>query len=377
MTRVLLLSCHLSGTGHVVRTLRLSEALRDAGAKARIVSGGRPLDHVETTVDMLQLPPLRVQGLDFTTMLTPQGAPADAAYMARRVAALAAAVAEFRPDALVTELFPLGRRRLAGEFEGAIAAARAANSSVRIIASVRDVPEPPSGPERISAAAARLRALYDLVIVHGDEAFLPLTASWPLPAHLGPMIRHCGYVGAAAPAPAARGDEVLVSVGGGDLGRGLLEAAAVAARASPRPWRLLVGGADAATFADTLAERHRAPNLTVEPVRQDFRLLLARAACSVSLAGYNTATDLAATRTPAVLVPDETAGEREQAMRADALARFPGITRLSAANATPKRLAAEVERLAGRERPPLPLALDGAGRAAHEILTCVAGRAEA
>lgn len=378
MTRVLFLTCHLAGSGHLVRTLALARAVVARGAAALVVSGGRPLAHLEAGgVDLVQIPPLWVRDLDFSTLLRPDGSPAGDAYMAARGVAIAAAIGAFRPDALVTETYPLGRRRLGPEFEAAIGLARAAAPRLAVIASVRDVPEPPSAPERLAAAAARLRAVYDLVVVHGDDAFLPLSASWPLPADRAAMTRHAGYVAdPAPPSPGPRGPGVLVAAGGGARGGAMLDLAARAARHSARPWRVLVGGADAAAEVVALAARHPAPNLTVEPARPDYRAILARAAVSVSLAGYNTVTDLAPLATPAILIPDQTAGEREQAIRAAALAHLPGISVL-AADTAPAALAALAEAMAGHPRPPLPLALDGAGRAARLILDTARRKAAA
>ena len=180
MTRVAFLCCHLTGTGHLVRILALARAVEAAaGAEALVISGGRPLGHLDASgLRLVQLPPVQVPDFDFSTLRTPSGEPADAAYLARRGAAIAEAIAAFRPDALVTETFPLGRRMLAAEFEAAIAAARAARPRAAVIASVRDIPEPPKRPGRREEAAARLRSLYDGLLVHGDAGFLPLSATW-------------------------------------------------------------------------------------------------------------------------------------------------------------------------------------------------------
>lgn len=367
MTRIAFLCCHLSGTGHLVRTLTLARATGAEGARVLLVSGGRPLPHVDMEgVEILQLPPVHVPDFDFATLRTPDGVPADALYMARRRTMVESALAEFRPDALVTETFPLGRRVLAAEFEAAIAACPQA----AILASVRDIPEPPKKPARLDEAAERLRRRYTAVLVHGDADFLPLSATWPLPGDLAPMIHHTGYVATCPPAATAPpGDTVLVAVGGGVLGRRLLEIAARAAALSARPWHLLTGGADAAALARGLTARHPHPNLTIEPARPDYRTLLAQAACSVSLAGYNTVLDLAACATPAILVPFDEHDEREQGIRAARLAACPGFTVLRAGGLTPEALAATAGTAAtGPRRPPLPLARDGAVRAARLIL---------
>ena len=375
MTRIAFLCCHLSGTGHLVRTLALAHATAAAGSQVLAIGGGRPLDHIDLKdVDFLQLPPVQVPDFDFSTLRTPEGAVADDTYLASRRAALQKALTDFRPDALVTELFPLGRRILADEFEAAIAATRAANPAAAIIASVRDIPEPPKKPGRLEQAAERLRRHYDALLVHGDAGFLPLPATWPLPADLAQMTHHTGYITGDPPSPCdAPGETILVAVGGGVLGRRLLALAAQAAALSPRPWRLLTGGADAADLARALSAQFGRANLTVEPARPDYKALLAKAACSVSLAGYNTVLDLAGCTTPAIIVPFDEHGEVEQVIRAERLAQSGGFTVLRVGDLTPSMLAEAAETAAnGPRRAPLTLVRDGAARAAAKILEIAA-----
>ncbi|MEL6476902.1 MAG: glycosyltransferase [Pseudomonadota bacterium] len=364
--KLAILSTHLSGTGHFLRSLSLARAAARAGHRALVINGGRPLPHIASgDVEMLQIPPLLVEGLDYKTLRTADGAPAGAAYLARRQRAVAEAVSGFVPDLLVTETFPLGRRMLAAEFDAALSA-----TAAPAIASLRDIPEPK--PKRLDEAVARLRARYAGLIVHGDAGVVPLTESWPLPEDLLQRTRYSGYLSSARAEVAERGQTVLVAVGGGDLGRRLLEMAAEAAESSDRPWHLLVGGRDAAQEAARLATAHPSERLRVEPARPDYRALLAGAACSVSLAGYNTVLDLAETQTPALLVPSETGGEQEQRIRAERVAMFEGIRWCSEADLAPARLGQMVETLAqAPRRPRLPLRIDD-GSAAIAALTDLA-----
>jgi len=367
VSRIAFLCTHLSGTGHLVRTLALARATSAAGAEVLVISGGLPLAHVDATgLDLRQLPPVHVPDFDFSTLRNADGTPADADHMAARRAELEAALTAFRPDALITETFPLGRGSLATEYEAAIAACPGA----AILASVRDIPEPPKRAAKLQRAVDRLSRHYAAVLVHGDAAFLPLSTTWPLPDDLAPMLHHTGYVAGPPPPPGnAPGETVLVAVGGGVLGRRLLALAARAAARSARPWHLLTGGADAADLARDLTAAHGRANLTVEPARPDYRTLLAEAACSISLAGYNTVMDLAGCTTPALLVPFDEHGEQEQVIRAERLAAHPGFTLLRVGDLTPETLATAAGAAAtGPRRAPLPLARDGAARAARLIL---------
>jgi predicted glycosyltransferase len=359
VTRVALLVTHLMGSGHLVRVLAIARALKAAGASPVVLSGGRPLPHVDAQgIDLVQLPPVAARVGDYRTLRLPDGSPAPPDYLARRAALLSEALLAARPDRLVTEHWPFGRRVLSAEFLAALDAL----PGVPAIASVRDVPEPPSKPARVTEALARLDR-FAAVLVHGDPAILPLEASWPGTAALGARLRYTGYVCAAAPAPLPCPDTVLVSTGGGAIGRHLLALAAQAAALSPLRWHLMVGGADAASAAATLP----GPALA-EPARADYRARLGGAAVSVSLAGYNTAVEVALSGTPALLVPMADEGEREQAIRARAFAALPGIETAALPELTRESLAATAARLAAGPRPAPSLHADGAAETARIIL---------
>lgn len=360
MSKLAFLTCHLTGTGHLIRTLTLARAAQRRGQDVTVITGGRPLPHIDHSgLKIVQLPPVRVYRMEFTILREPDGKVVTDAYMAERLAVLKSTLMELCADALITELFPLGRRVLADEFLAAIDAARAANLKAAVICSVRDIPEPK--PRRLTETATHLLKRYDGMLVHGDANFLPLSTTWPLPDDVAPMTHHVGYVGGglAWPAPEQRSDTVLVSVGGGVLGRGLLEIAAQAAQLSERQWHLLVGGSDGRAIVDDLNSRYAAPNLLIETARTDYHALLAGAGCSISLCGYNTAVELAACTVPAILVPSEEADESEQRIRATRMAKTPGIEMLRMPEVTPATLAAAADRLAsGPARAALPLSGD-------------------
>ena len=369
--RIAYLVTHLMGSGHLVRTLALARVAAQAGAEALVISGGRPLAHVDATgVDLRQLPPLMSDGLDYRNLLRADGTPAGPEDYADRRARIAALLRDAAPDALVCELHPFGRRSLAAEFETAVEAAGAAPAWV----SIRDVLEPPSRPKRVARTLEAL-APFRAVLIHGDAAAIPLEVSWPGPdagplpdAGLGRPLRYTGYV-CAPPPPAApdgpgRG-EVLVATGGGAIGRALLEMAAHAAARSPLTWRLLVGGADATAEAARLSALGPA---MAEPARADYREMMARAAVSVSLAGYNTAVEAALSPTPALLVPMEEGGEREQLIRAEAFSKLPGLASARIGALTPETPAERVDALARAPRIAAPLRADGAAESARIIL---------
>ncbi|ACL61964.1 glycosyltransferase [Methylobacterium nodulans] len=385
MSRILIAVTHLLGAGHLTRAAALARAFAGAGHAVTLVSGGMPaalprLDGIR----LRQLPPVRIAGTAFTALLDPDGAPVGPDHLAARRAALLAALAEAEADAVITELFPFGRRVLAEEFEALVAAARAAAPRPLLLASVRDVLARPSRPDRIAATHARLSA-YDAVLVHADPALLPLDASWPVDGAIRPLLRYTGYVdeapAAVLPVPEIRAG-IVVSGGSSAAGLPLQQAALGAARLVPEvSWRVLVGRA--VPEADLAALRETAPgNVTVERARPDFRALLAGAALSVSQAGYNTVLDLLRSGCPALLVPFEAGHETEQRLRAETLAAR-GLARvLPEAELTAERLAEAVAALLaapagapGLDRP--PVALDGAARSVAIVEAMLAERTAA
>lgn len=363
--KVMIVVTHLLGTGHLSRALTLARAFAAAGHDARVVSGGMAAPQLDISgLGLIQLPPLRSDGTDFTRLLTGSGAAADTAYLAGRQSALLSAFAAFAPDILITELFPFGRRVLRAEFTALLEAAATTSPRPVVLASIRDILAPPSKPERADAAAALVAAHYDAVLVHSDPLVTRLETSWPVPPGLAAKLRYTGYVAPppAAPHPEGAGKgEIIVTAGGGPVGLPVFRAAIEAAgRIADRRWRLLVGGSGAgARIADLAASAGDAP-VTVEPARRDFRAMLLHAAASVSMCGYNTAMDLLQAGTPAVLIPFDEGNEVEQGLRAQSLARRPGLAVLPSAALTGAALAQAVQRVITTPRAPSALDFDGA-----------------
>ncbi|MGR3805061.1 glycosyltransferase family protein [Marinibacterium profundimaris] len=330
--RVLITVTHLLGTGHLSRALTLGRAFAERGHEVVVASGGAPAPHLDTTgVTLVQLPPLRSDGTDFTRLLKAEGTLADDAYRAARTDALLACLSP-APDLLITELFPFGRRNLRAEFTALLEAARALPRPPRILSSIRDILAPPSKLAKADWADEMITRFYDGVLVHSDPVRTELSLSWPVSGALAGRLIYTGYVAPApaGPHPQAEGTgEVLVSAGGGPVGDGLFRAALAAAKLDDRrPWRLLVGGG-----ADRIATlQAEAPaNATLEPPRRDFRQMLSHAAASVSMCGYNTALDILQAGTPAVFVPFDAGNEVEQGLRAESLSALPGIASVPSA----------------------------------------------
>ncbi|KIN70530.1 Glycosyltransferase 28 domain [Sulfitobacter noctilucae] len=353
--RVIILVTHLLGTGHLARAVTLAEAFGAEHHDVVVASGGTSVPRLENRgVRIVQLPPVRSDGVDFSRLLKANGQPVDPEFMAQRQKQLLDVFTDDQPDVLITELFPFGRRILREEFRAVLEAAENSERKPLICASIRDILAPPGAEKKRLFAQEMIAQHYHAVLVHSDAEITPLDLSWPVTDSIRALLHYTGFV---APPPAgAHPDrlghgEILVSAGGGDVGDRLFACARDAAALMPDyRWRILVGGRTAHDRIATL-QRDAPPNVIIEPARDDFRQMLYHATASVSFCGYNTALDLLQSGCPGVLVPFNDGNEVEQSIRAQALARQEGFTVISSQDLTARTLADRVAPIISARRP--------------------------
>ena len=370
--RVLFWVQHLLGTGHLKRAAILARAMVERGLEVILVSGGPPAPWlVPKGVELVQLPSVEARDSSFAVLVDGDDRPIDDAYRVARRARLLALFADLRPQVVITEMFPFGRRAFRFELLPLLEAAGAARPRPWLLASVRDILVPKPSTERYAWMRDLALTHYHRVLVHTDPELAPFGLTFPYAADLGPRLVETGYVVEPAPPISSEAEgEVLVSAGGGRVGRALLEAAIDAralSRLGDRAWRLIAGGGvDPDVFA---ALRAAAPvGLVVERLRDDFQALLANSLLSVSQAGYNTVVEVLRFGKPMVLVPFETAGETEQRIRAERLTSLGLAETVWESELNPRSLARAIDRVASRPRPRRPrLDLDGAAASARLV----------
>ncbi|MEM8663052.1 MAG: glycosyltransferase [Pseudomonadota bacterium] len=341
---------HLLGTGHAVRAAAIGRALAGEGVATTLVLGARPPQTLDLSgMQTVELASVRATDGSFLHVVGEEGRPYETLMPARRDALLAV-IDRVRPDIFLTETYPFGRRRFAQELAPALAVVRERGGVVA--SSIRDVLVRKPAAKEAQMADLALRA-YDRVLVHADPAFTTLGESFAAADRLAPLLRYTGYVD-GGPVPVqiheAGRAGVVVSAGGSGVGAALVSAAIEAARLSPPiAWRILVPPALGPQMA---AWRKRAPShVTLEPNRADFRALLARAALSISQAGYNTVLDVLCAGPRMILVPFAVHEETEQTDRAAALCARNLATVVPESALSPHTLSEAVARaLAG----PLP-----------------------
>jgi predicted glycosyltransferase len=293
---------------------------------------------------------------------------------------LAEALSAAAPDAILIEAFPFGRRAFRVELDVLVETARLRRPRPLLLCSLRDIVVVRDDEKRRREIVTRVRSDFDLVLVHGDPALIPLEASFPAAAEISDRLVYTGYIGGAdAPVDAgvalssdelAGSGEVVVSAGGGAVGGALLSTALDTRRSgflADLKWRLLAGPnlpePQFAALAGALPE-----GVVLERYRQEFPQILRRCRVSVSQAGYNTILDILEARAPAVVVPFAAERETEQTLRTERLASRGVLEVVHERDLSPERLGRAIDRAINRPPSPIAIATGGAQRTAILIV---------
>ena len=337
--RVALYSHDAKGLGHLRRNLALAHHL------ARALPGLTGRDVTGLVVTGLapgqeyRLP----DGFDWLTL--PGVKKSGGAYLPQRLsisredlslvrsALLSGVLSTFAPDLVIVDRHPYGVHQ---ELREPLALLRRTHPASRVVLGLREVLDTPDTVQREwdeLGDTDTLRRLIDEVWVYGDAAVHDLSATGEAPAALEDRMRYTGYLAhgrdiaetrdsseastamagnALDPAPF-----ILTTAGGGSDGITLLRAAAQA-RVPDGYRHVVVTGPqlDAALFHQVA--QAAGPRTVVRRSWPGMSRHIQQAAAVISMAGYNTVSEVLASDTPSLLVPRETP-RLEQFIRATAL----------------------------------------------------------
>ena len=309
---------------------------------------------------VVRLPPVKAGPTGFADLVDPHGRVFGPADQATRRDLLLAHFEAIRPDILLIEAFPFGRRQMRFELLPLIEAAKKRATPPLIAASVRDILQENRKPSRDRETVALVRDYFDLVIVHGDPALAPLQASFPFADEIVDWVVYSGLVGPTLPYETL--DEhfdVIVSVGGGAVGTALITAALAAkplSRAASLSWLVLTGPNRPAESKAT--DR---PGVTMRTFEANLPARLLQAKLSISQAGYNTVADIfSGSECRSVLVPHAGIGETEQVRRASLLQERGWAIIVREADLSPQVMAEAVDRALDLGARPTTFGCDGA-----------------
>lgn len=357
---------HLLGIGHLARASRIARAMVDAGLRVTLVTGGMPVPGFPAAgIPHVGLPPVAVADGAFKGLVDRTGAAVDQAFLDARRDHLLQTFRDLRPDIVMVEAFPFGRKQVRFELLPLIEAIGATTPRPKLVSSIRDILQLRGRPDRDAETAELVRNQFDRVLVHGDPTFARLEETFPFTDRIADKVSYTGLVCGPKPVPSAERYQVLVSAGGGAVGAEMLRSALAAATLLPDiPDWLVITGPNLKQDAFDRFAASAPPNVRLERFRTDFGSLLASAGLSVSQAGYNTVGDILQAGCRSLLVPYTTLGETEQADRAARLEKLGRAQVIGEGQLDPAQLAAAIRRARAMDLPEafLNVETDGAAR---------------
>jgi predicted glycosyltransferase len=353
--------CHDAfGMGNARRMMAIAAHLaRSLPGANLLLASGSPVIHgfrMPDRVDYIKLPSVaRTERERYATRYLTTGI-RDTIRL--RSALLTAAVRDFAPDLVLVDKKPFGIMRELGDAVRLLRDIRPGTKQVLVLRDILDAPAATRASLAASGFERDVKACYDLVAVLGSPEVFDMRAEYALHPDICGRVAFCGYLRSAdarQPADAVRralgvpagARLVLVTPGGGEDGRPLLEASVGALRA-------LRAGADGAPIHALMVSGPQLPpddlarltdaaraigDTTVREFTDDMSSLVRAADLVVSMGGYNTVCDVLSLASRAIVVP-RVRPVSEQWIRAERMSRLGYFTAVHPDTLTPARLAA-------------------------------------
>ena len=372
--RLLFYCQHSLGMGHLIRSFALAEGL--ANDFDVVFLNGGPLPEGQKPpegVEIINLPPL---GFDAEMQLLSRDDRHSVTQAQRlRQEIMRKALYSTRPEILLIELFPFGRKKFAGELIELLEESRTLSTPPLAVCSLRDILVQ-RNQHHDELACHRANRYFHAVLVHSDARFAQLEESFHSQSPLKIPVHYTGFVTRkreeAPDQELQRTGRIVVSAGGGLVGEALLRTAIEAYEllaAPDKPEMRLIGGPfipeQSWHFLVELAGKQQGISL-VRSV-PDLGAELRTAAASISQCGYNTAMDILRSRVPALVVPFSGDKQDEQMNRARRLERLGALRILEQERCNAQGMAQEIESLFHFRPNPVQLDMNGVTNTAQVL----------
>lgn len=367
--KILFYCQHSLGVGHLARARALADALAK-DFQITLLNGGRfpKKMRVSNEIKIINLPPLAFDEKMRLVSCDKRRSVERAKDLRKKI--ILDTYDELKPEIVLVELFPFGRKKFADELLPLLETAR---GKAKIVCSLRDIlvgnrRDQERFEEKAIATANRF---FDAVLIHSDARFARFEDSLKTRAVLQIP---CIYTGFVVPNVRRQAREksdsnvkkIIVSAGGGIVGERLLRAAISAhkilAKTETIETEIIAGLFLPKTIFQKLKyETRGVKNLKITRFVENLRGAMAKSAVSVSQCGYNTAFDILLSGVSGIVVPYSDGGEDEQKIRARKLENLGALKVLDSENLNARNLAREIKK--SFDLVPEKLSLDIAGGA--------------
>ena len=372
---------YVLGIGHFFRTLEIDRAL--AEHEIILVTGGSEIDvRLPDHIQEFRLPGLEMDR-EFKNLFAKNRENPVAQIKKKRRQMLFSLYKKESPDVFIVELYPFGRRAFSFEIDPILKGIRyQILKPSLIICSLRDilVDRRKYKASYEAKVVDLLNNYFDALLIHSDPSLLKIDATFSSIEQITIPVVYTGFV-TSKPSPNARrllrkkmgikkDDKLIVaSLGGGKVGRSLLEAVLDAFQLIDPSHNCFL-----AVFTGPFMEqqdvdrlqKHSSKKISIERFTPEFLSYLAAADLSVSMAGYNTCMNILAAKVPAIVWPFSQ--NREQRLRAERLSENGAMKVLNKHDLKPSRLANIIDQIL--IQPLIPVSdidLDGANKTAQWI----------
>ena len=325
----ILVYCHdLFGLGNVKRMLLFSHHLRCAYPHADLlfIMGSSQIGMFELPAkfDYIKLPEIK-RGL--TGAISSRTLDVETVRITRmRSEIIESAVEGFQPDLLIVDKKPLGA---AGELQTMLEQLSRQVPRILVCRDILDAPEKTRDEMRASGFSESVRHHYDQILVLGEREIFDFGYAYGLPRDVAAKLAYCGYLAPLEkPQPAeemrrnlgldSTRPVVLATVGGGEDGETVLTRFAASAMQADGAWQsVLVCGPNLPQPSYEQLSEIAAGERDIHLIRStsDMVSLVHASDVVVSMAGYNTACSLMASRKPCIFIP-RAEPSQEQLVRA-------------------------------------------------------------
>jgi len=350
--RLLFYCQHSLGMGHLIRSFALAEGLANDFDVVFLNGGPVPQGQKPPEgVEIINLPPL---GFDAEMQLLSRDDRHSVTEAQRlRQEIIRESLYSTRPEVLLIELFPFGRKKFAGELIELLEESRSLSTPPLAVCSLRDILVR-RNQHHDELACHRANRYFQAVLVHSDARFARLEESFHPQSPLKVPVHYTGFVARTSEQvpdrELRRTARIVVSAGGGLVGEALLRTAIEAYKllAVPdKPEMRVIGGPfipeqSWQSLVELAGKQHGISLVRSVP---DLGADLRTATASVSQCGYNTAMDLLRSRVPALVRPFSGEGQDEQMNRARRLERLGALRILEQESCNPQAMAQEIRSL--------------------------------
>lgn len=347
---------HILGMGHLIRSMEIVRGLT-ADFEVCFINGGEVVKGFQAPlgVQVVNLPAIKSDA-EFRELIPVNSTLTIEETQKMRQRQLLEVLNSFRPDVLIIELFPFGRRRFSFELIPLIEAAKA--QGAKVVSSLRDIVVTKTNQTRHEAKIVRLiNQYFDQLLIHGDPNLHPLEDSFSRVSDLNCDVRYTGYVVqkressqptiADSIALSKKEPMILVSIGGGRFGHELLDcviqSAEILESRIPHHIQIFTGPFISEDKFWTLknAAKDR-QNLHIRRYTPSLLAYMQQAELSISMSGYNTTMNILTTGVRALMLPFTGNDDQEQTLRVEQLAKLNKARRIQPEDLQPACFATAV-----------------------------------